>query len=861
MTSPRQFTRRWLISLLLVLTIAHPTFARDDHDPQPPLRWSEMLSCRIVVLARYQSHRDKTLTLTVLRVLHGDGLKPGDSLKVALENRYSCQDGDRFFSPLPPGVTQSTAPQICYQVQMGNPGPLVPVPLSEDARDPLVYFFPDADAPALSRPGQVQAAVLSDGWQQALHQQPMPLTFRVGQTVNPVLQRDAQEELYSGRDPATLDTLFAWVFDQPRPVVADVEPLLASLGDRDGDVYNRALALYQRPARPQDRQTWPSPTVKMGHVMARSDPHRALAEFRREEKVGGPKADQYAFVCADYCGTEEALDVGFGLLKKPQTVESGLSLLRGMLCPGMQAPQPYLPADKLAALREYARPRLLAVLNSPLLTGEQKKECLFFGAYGGIAKPLPSVDLTHAEAVLLDPAAQTYDPVPWIGNDGNNSRPSYTLLEEIRTASDPSFIPLLVRVLHEHPQALLDSTFGTVLVYYSKLYPRSMERQIELQGLTEVWAKSAVVNSDNTVDRMSLWRDVTGGYRAPQTAEGYLCLTQRPVRRVQAKKIGMPPALVRELVTDSGMPDGQVIAVDYLEPVLRFDPALGLPVLKRTLGSRSRYDALTRAKLLRLALQYVPSPNPLHVTELLTLLREADDKALEEARRSHRDQSEVPQNPQNRWDRLALEVFSRGDNVEEAGHWSGTSFTAPDLAPLYRERLRSVDALKPVSIRGYGGQISVLLLRHPADCVPRILALLASPSLPDREVAEEALVANLHWDFGFHSADFAAQRASEMAVLRPRLMRYVSLTEAQMRADVLRAQGIIVSGTPQLAWLPTLSRAALRLDPAVSGNAFDLIGTITGEIGLDDLRRASPDTRKVALARFYADHDVKVNAL
>ena len=110
-----------LAILLLAVTFGRPAFAADDHDPSPPMRWNEMLACQSVVLAKYQSHQDKILSLTVLYVLKGDHLKPGDTVKVSLENRYSCQDGDKFSSPLPPGVIQQTVPQICYQTQMGNP--------------------------------------------------------------------------------------------------------------------------------------------------------------------------------------------------------------------------------------------------------------------------------------------------------------------------------------------------------------------------------------------------------------------------------------------------------------------------------------------------------------------------------------------------------------------------------------------------------------------------------------------------------------------------------------------------------------------------------------------------------------------
>ena len=49
-----------------------------DFDPQPPMGWADMLGCEQVVVARYAGHQDKTLSLKVMRVLKGSGVKVGD---------------------------------------------------------------------------------------------------------------------------------------------------------------------------------------------------------------------------------------------------------------------------------------------------------------------------------------------------------------------------------------------------------------------------------------------------------------------------------------------------------------------------------------------------------------------------------------------------------------------------------------------------------------------------------------------------------------------------------------------------------------------------------------------------------------
>ena len=151
----------------------------------------------------------------------------------------------------------------------------------------------------------------------------MAPAFRLGQTFNPALQRDALEELYLNRDPATLDTLFSWVWDRPRPFIADAQTQLTAIGDWKGDVYNRAFQFSQRLSPPQDGQTWWNPAQEMQQIMAQTDPHRALAEFRRESQSSDPKVKKSAFWEADFCGTQEALDLGFDLLKNPQTVDDG----------------------------------------------------------------------------------------------------------------------------------------------------------------------------------------------------------------------------------------------------------------------------------------------------------------------------------------------------------------------------------------------------------------------------------------------------------------------------------------------------------------------------------------------------------
>lgn len=124
------------------------------------------------------------------------------------------------------------------KVQLMNPGEPVPIKVVADVREPAVYFVPKAAAPALTNPGQVQPAFLAEGWKQALDGQRIDLIFRLVQSVNPKLAREALEELHLVRDPLVLDQLFDWIA-QPPPLgevqtEVPAQHILLSIGDKNG---------------------------------------------------------------------------------------------------------------------------------------------------------------------------------------------------------------------------------------------------------------------------------------------------------------------------------------------------------------------------------------------------------------------------------------------------------------------------------------------------------------------------------------------------------------------------------------------------------------------------------------------------
>ena len=132
-----------------------------------------------------------------------------------------------------------------------NPGGLVPLPLSPDARQAAIYFFPDASRLALKLRQQTQPLVLRQGWRQALRGEPMSVPFRLMQSVDGDVARDALEELGRTREPASLDQLFGFVLNPVLQGPFDsfhAESVLSRIGDGEGDVYDRAAKLLRNKA-------------------------------------------------------------------------------------------------------------------------------------------------------------------------------------------------------------------------------------------------------------------------------------------------------------------------------------------------------------------------------------------------------------------------------------------------------------------------------------------------------------------------------------------------------------------------------------------------------------------------------------
>lgn len=243
-----------------------------------PLTYEEMLLCEVVVLARYKSHEPQSLTITVESILRGTEIAEGDQIKVDLKHNYCMSTRPPyFFSSMP--TDEDGVPRLCYKKQLMNPGDLIPVPVVEDVREPLIYFLPLANEPALERRLQVQSQELISGWREALNGQQPNLAFRLLQPNDSFLARDALEELAITRDPDMIDLLFERLqekdpYELRKPYFSF--DALITIGDVEGDVYGQAKAILTS-SDPQDLQY--AIKSRAAQIMALTRPEQAWRDF------------------------------------------------------------------------------------------------------------------------------------------------------------------------------------------------------------------------------------------------------------------------------------------------------------------------------------------------------------------------------------------------------------------------------------------------------------------------------------------------------------------------------------------------------------------------------------------------------
>lgn len=457
-------------ALLFAISVAvHPGHAENWHDPEPPLTWDATIGCELVVLARYDSHKDGELTLRVAEVLKGK-LDTKQPLTVKLAHLYSVEMGPVGWDRMRKRVDHKT-PKVCYKQQFMKPGALQPVAVRPDAREPAIYFFPRASEPVLKVRGQVQSPFFQKGWQQALDQRPMDLLFRLMQDVNRELSRDALEELGKSRDPAAIDQLITWTV-KSAPDVPTAEyrspTLLARLRDHKGDVYDRARKTLL--AAVVDKEDYRP--IRLGSLLAIVDPKRAAKDL-----PGILSADQPLIVRrAALHGLARiperwACQLALDSLRDADLAESAVGSLHAQL-----------EGEDYGDLPRYHRlddePWLVEQLQAALLDVRvaEKTKKLLRDYFWNHLRPRAPLDLELLRKSLMDPKDRTYHG--WA--DG----PTANLLRDAREACDPRLVPMLVEVLEKMPVASSNhgSAFQGTLAHYARICPRAMKKEFEKRG-------------------------------------------------------------------------------------------------------------------------------------------------------------------------------------------------------------------------------------------------------------------------------------------------------------------------------------------------------------------------------------------
>ncbi len=470
----RDFARSAAIFLLAIIVASWSTHANAEIwiDPESPLTWDGALASELVVLARYESHQDKTVTLTVLEVLKGAPARK--TLVVELQHLYTLETGpvgwEAFGNEKKPG---DGVPKLCYQTQIINPGGLVPMPIRKDAREPALYFFADSAKPTLKIRGQIQSPLLKMGWQQALDDKPMELLFRLTQHINGELSRDALEELGRTRDGRCLDQLFVWIADPP----SDEEHLssqsatyLSRLGDRDGDVYDRARK------RMADAAPGASPYrfYSLATIMSIVDQDRAWTDLPQLAGEESPLlVRKGALSGIGRIPKREAAELALKMLRVTNLAETALGAVQRLL----QGEEHYgyprfrgLPGDPSWLVDE-----LRKAAQDERIPERTRKEITQYLLYVPLADV--TVDLDALRHELLNSESTIYR--------GLIENRTEKLLRDAKQACDPRVIPILAEALDTVPKASGHHSYSLpeLLTHYALICPQKTRKELEKRGV------------------------------------------------------------------------------------------------------------------------------------------------------------------------------------------------------------------------------------------------------------------------------------------------------------------------------------------------------------------------------------------
>ncbi len=763
-------------------------------DPKPPMRWSELIGCELVVVAKYEKHDAKTLSLRVVRVLKGKDVKPGGIVKTTLEHWYSVETGPTGFESFRPKAKAKAdgIPKLCFKSQMMNPGPVVPVRVLSDVRQPAVYFFPKAKTPVLQQRGQVQFTFFADGWAQAVSGKDMDLSFRLMQRTNQPLARNALEELYRTRDPKVIGRLIDWTIKRPIEQALmyqmhspnEAGTILISIGDRDGDVYNPLMKWLTKGGKPGGEYS----NHRVGKVLARIDPGRAFDDFSKMIKEGDAGHKKIATISLAYVYSEKAVGLCINLLEDKNLATDAI----WALSQGLSSSQHRSLLPTVWRLRALTRPRLLKALKSAKIADHHKQQIR--NSFRRLLAEPPNINLAKAEKILLAPKAKVYQ--------GWGEGKAHELLDDVRRAADPKFIPLLVRILREVPNARKENsnTYWWTLRTYAALFPNAMRKELTRKGLDRELANAPLATTAYTMNTL-LWAVLGTPSNLGQLEElvSYHGLDWIKKHRLSQKLQTQLKQYVKTNILAVGGTSSR-----HLRWLFIVDPASANDLLEEALKRREKCrSAYARADILAMAIRHGHKGL---VEELIRDVNEAMEKAKKEGGTSD----------------SAKFLLLSGDKR------------------AFRKYIKMLNAARGLRQMRFGnryhldyeyqGMLAGLRQEHPKEYFKRILILLESDSYTERQFAQGVLN-GLDMEFGYRAEDMKPKRDKTLQTLRPILVKVAAMSAVQRKQYVLGRHGIHLEGKPNKAWLPVLVRVAGHYDSAVSRTALNLIDDVTGQTG------------------------------
>jgi HEAT repeat protein len=344
-----------------------------------------LLDCETVVKACYQSHKGSELSLEIVEILRGKAGKPGEVLKVKLSGagvvklspRWGGSEAERRKGPVP---------SILFVHEQGMTTQTIPA--TYDAAEPHVYFFPKANNLRLDGPSQIQTN-RRGAWKLALEGKPLPLSFRLLYDINSSASREAIEELFRTREKEAIADLVDAILvprGSPRWIETQqfAERALATLGDRNGDVYEPVLKALSGPAGLHYDFSF-----HLVRILALGDKKRALADFKALLSGPRPRVSPASVIWGmNALDTKEGLDYLLELLEAggPQALESLKAMMYNEQALAVRM-------VNRARIQEMAAPRLQKIIKSGVLSKEQQGFAMFREYFRSLVEKVPDNEL------------------------------------------------------------------------------------------------------------------------------------------------------------------------------------------------------------------------------------------------------------------------------------------------------------------------------------------------------------------------------------------------------------------------------------------------------------------------------------